>query len=78
MKRIITMGPKHYPGTLLFDDVLNQATPSQIQNVMDTQDLIQFDDPVNIQFTSVRFLYGSHLKITYFKMELCDLNIIFN
>ncbi|XP_059152615.1 medium-chain acyl-CoA ligase ACSF2, mitochondrial-like [Physella acuta] len=52
MKHIITMGPKHYPGTLLFDDVLNQATPSQIQNIVDTQDLIQFDDPVNIQFTS--------------------------
>ncbi|BFZ24452.1 hypothetical protein BsWGS_27491 [Bradybaena similaris] len=52
LKYILTMGPKKYSGTLQFDDVLTIATPSQRQSIFDLQDLLQFDDPISIQFTS--------------------------
>uniref|UniRef100_A0A0B7B2P5 Medium-chain acyl-CoA ligase ACSF2, mitochondrial n=1 Tax=Arion vulgaris TaxID=1028688 RepID=A0A0B7B2P5_9EUPU len=52
LKYILTMGPDFYPGTFRFDDVLMSATQSQKQSIFDLQDQLQFDDPINIQFTS--------------------------
>ncbi|RUS88269.1 hypothetical protein EGW08_003971 [Elysia chlorotica] len=39
-------------GALSLEDVMSSSTPSEIQEVFDLQDKLQFDDPINIQFTS--------------------------
>ncbi|XP_005110767.2 medium-chain acyl-CoA ligase ACSF2, mitochondrial [Aplysia californica] len=52
LKYIMTMSEEKHPGCMRFDNVLNLATPSQINEIADLQDSLQFDDPINIQFTS--------------------------
>ncbi|CAG5115768.1 unnamed protein product [Candidula unifasciata] len=52
LKYILLMGSDTNPGTLRFEDVLESSTPSNRQAVFDLQDQLQFDDPINIQFTS--------------------------
>uniref|UniRef100_A0A0B7AQC8 Medium-chain acyl-CoA ligase ACSF2, mitochondrial n=1 Tax=Arion vulgaris TaxID=1028688 RepID=A0A0B7AQC8_9EUPU len=52
LKYILTIGLGKFPGTFRFDDILTSATLSQRQSIFDLQDQLQFDDPINIQFTS--------------------------
>ncbi|XP_055894277.1 medium-chain acyl-CoA ligase ACSF2, mitochondrial-like isoform X2 [Biomphalaria glabrata] len=52
LKYIFTMGSEKYPGTLCFDDFISLASPSEREHIMDVQNNFQFDDPINIQFTS--------------------------
>ncbi|GFR73176.1 acetyl-CoA synthetase [Elysia marginata] len=39
-------------GALALGDLMSAATPSEIKEIFDLQDKLQFDDPINIQFTS--------------------------
>lgn len=71
LKYILTMGPEKYPGTFRFDDVLTSATPAQRQSIFDLQDQLQFDDPVNIQFTSVRYDVSVSFMFTYSLAMYC-------
>ena len=43
-------------GTLLFSEVLDMGGPKEIAAIRDLQKEIQFDEPINIQFTSVSLL----------------------
>ncbi|KAK3100350.1 hypothetical protein FSP39_018563 [Pinctada imbricata] len=52
LKTIIMMGKTHHPGTFRMDDVMEAGTSKQRAEIMDLQDQLQFDDPINIQFTS--------------------------
>lgn len=52
LKSVIMLSEKEFPGTLKFSDVLESGTNVQLQAVYDIQDKLQFDDPINIQFTS--------------------------
>ncbi|GAB1601563.1 acyl-CoA synthetase family member 2, mitochondrial-like isoform X1 [Argonauta hians] len=52
LKVIIAMGDKEMPGTLPFQDVFQAGTSKGVQNIANLQKKLQFDDPVNIQFTS--------------------------
>ncbi|GFR73180.1 acyl-CoA synthetase family member 2, mitochondrial [Elysia marginata] len=39
-------------GAIGLGDLMSSATPSEIKEIFDLQDKLQFDDPINIQFTS--------------------------
>ncbi len=43
-----------FRGAITFSDVLSAGDNKQRQHIFDIQDRLQFDDAVNIQFTSVR------------------------
>ena len=40
------------PGAIPFDDVPSRATPTHLAQLAELQPTLQFDDPINIQFTS--------------------------
>ncbi|KAL4233939.1 hypothetical protein ACF0H5_005595 [Mactra antiquata] len=52
LKYVVMMGDKDYPGSLKFSDVMSAGKDSTIKQIVDLQDTLQFDDPINIQFTS--------------------------
>ncbi|KAK3738072.1 hypothetical protein RRG08_064975 [Elysia crispata] len=39
-------------GVLSLEDIMSSSTSSEIKEIFDLQDKLQFDDPINIQFTS--------------------------
>lgn len=47
------MGDEKTPGTFTYNDVMEMETEERKQQVQKISDLLQFDDPINIQFTSV-------------------------
>ena len=53
LKVLVVVGQDKISGTLNFDDLLEAASPAQVKAITDLQDTLQFDDPINIQFTSV-------------------------
>ncbi|XP_070550868.1 medium-chain acyl-CoA ligase ACSF2, mitochondrial-like [Ptychodera flava] len=46
------LGEGHFPGTYMFDDILDAPSNEHFVEVEELQDELQFDDPINIQFTS--------------------------
>ncbi|CAG2247723.1 ACSF2 [Mytilus edulis] len=52
LKRVIMMGDKKYQGALKFSEVMEAATSKRRTELLDLQSKLQFDDPINIQFTS--------------------------
>nr|XP_006815592.1 PREDICTED: acyl-CoA synthetase family member 2, mitochondrial-like [Saccoglossus kowalevskii] len=52
LKSLIMMGKGHFPGAYMFDDIMEAGTHEHILEVKDIQDELQFDDPINIQYTS--------------------------
>ena len=55
--QILNMVLVHCRGTYRFQDVMNCGTKSQMETIYKIQHKIQFDEPANIQFTSVRPLF---------------------
>ena len=51
LEAVIQIGG-HSPGTIAFDDVPALASPEHCAELARLQPLLQFDDPINIQFTS--------------------------
>ncbi|XP_052281556.1 medium-chain acyl-CoA ligase ACSF2, mitochondrial-like isoform X2 [Dreissena polymorpha] len=52
LKHVIMMGEDQHPGTWKLSDVMNAGSDSDIRNIPDLQRRLQFDEPINIQFTS--------------------------
>ena len=52
LRTVITLGSEHVPGTLRFDDVLEAGRRAGPAALEEREALLQFDDPINIQFTS--------------------------
>lgn len=52
LKNLIIIGDKDYDGMIKFTDVMNSGTRKKKSEILDLQDKLQFDDPINIQFTS--------------------------
>lgn len=50
---LIMLGNEKYRGAFSFDDILKAPSTSEISAISDLQGKLQFDDPINIQFTSV-------------------------
>lgn len=53
MRKAIVMGSHSFPGTYNFDDVMEMGESDDFSSICNIQDKIQFDEPINIQFTSV-------------------------
>lgn len=49
---VIMMGSEKFPGTLDFDDVMTMGTSKDITDVQNISRSLDFDEPINIQFTS--------------------------
>jgi len=52
LEMVIRLGPEKTPGMLNFDDVARPATGEARRALADFGATLQFDDPINIQFTS--------------------------
>jgi fatty-acyl-CoA synthase len=52
LRHVIRLGAEHTPGMLNFDMLLAEPGAAAMAYLNKVQDSIQFDDPVNIQFTS--------------------------
>lgn len=52
LETVIMMGEKKHEGALKFSSVLEAGTSKRRKEIMDLQSKLQFDDPINVQFTS--------------------------
>jgi fatty-acyl-CoA synthase len=52
LKLVIRLGQEKTPGMLNFDDFLVEASGAELAELAALEEKLQFDDPVNIQFTS--------------------------
>ncbi|XP_074644269.1 medium-chain acyl-CoA ligase ACSF2, mitochondrial-like isoform X2 [Tubulanus polymorphus] len=52
LKSVIMMSEKKCPGTMSFNELMKCAGNDKFKQVLEMQDHLQFDDPINIQYTS--------------------------
>jgi len=52
LRQVIRLGEKKTPGMLNYADIAAAATPASRERLAELQAELQFDDPINIQFTS--------------------------
>ena len=52
LRFVIQIGGSSASGILAFDDVPRLADSASVERLRVTSDQLQFDDPINIQFTS--------------------------
>jgi fatty-acyl-CoA synthase len=52
LRLVIRLGAERTPGTINFDDIAERATAAHRAEVERLAGVLQFDDPINIQFTS--------------------------
>ncbi|HWG78861.1 MAG TPA: AMP-binding protein, partial [Stellaceae bacterium] len=52
LKTLIRIGPGEAPGFFRFDEVLGMGAPGEHARLAELAPKLQFDDPINIQFTS--------------------------
>lgn len=52
LKYIIMMGDSDFPGALRFSDIMCAGSGATMKQITDMQDRLQFDEPINVQFTS--------------------------
>ncbi len=52
LEMVIQIGPSPAPGALRFDDILRRGTPEARARLLELAKTLQFDDAINIQFTS--------------------------
>lgn len=52
LRSVIVLDSRH-PGMLHLDDVMQAGSSQYVQQLQDLQKKLSFDDPINIQFTSV-------------------------
>ncbi|XP_078601736.1 medium-chain acyl-CoA ligase ACSF2, mitochondrial-like [Branchiostoma floridae x Branchiostoma japonicum] len=52
LETVIMLGEEKFPGTYSFPEVLDMGDHAHMRTVLEMQDKLQFDDPINIQFTS--------------------------
>ncbi|XP_025086706.1 acyl-CoA synthetase family member 2, mitochondrial-like, partial [Pomacea canaliculata] len=68
LKILIMMGTEKYRGTFNFDNILEAASSAEVKAIYDIQDMIQFDEPVNIQFTSGTTGFPKGATLTHHNM----------
>jgi len=52
LELVIRLGAERTPGMLNFDSLLQEASAAQLERLASVGEILQFDDPINIQFTS--------------------------
>jgi fatty-acyl-CoA synthase len=52
LRHVVRLGADKTPGMLNFDELLGAPSAAQLASLSDIEAALQFDDPVNIQFTS--------------------------
>eukprot|EP00057_Strongylocentrotus_purpuratus_P010671 XP_011665145.1 PREDICTED: acyl-CoA synthetase family member 2, mitochondrial [Strongylocentrotus purpuratus] len=52
LKSVVMMGKGNFPGTFSFDDVMDMGKEDHFKHIEKMKSVLQFDQPVNIQFTS--------------------------
>nr|XP_039264912.1 medium-chain acyl-CoA ligase ACSF2, mitochondrial-like [Styela clava] len=52
LSTVIMMGAKAFPGAYAFDDVMKIGSTKDISEIQNISRMLDFDDPINIQFTS--------------------------
>ena len=52
LKHVIQIGGETAPGAHAFDDIAGRGGNTEAARLDDLKDMLQFDDPINIQFTS--------------------------
>jgi len=52
LRTVIRLGRDQTPGMLNFDDLLSPASPAELDELAALSEKLQFDEPINIQFTS--------------------------
>jgi fatty-acyl-CoA synthase len=52
LRAVVVLSDSRHPGTFRFVDVMARASDVQAHRVAELADVLQFDDPINIQFTS--------------------------
>lgn len=53
LESVIMLGSGNFKGALMFDDVMDLARDEHRKEAAEIAKTLQFDDPINIQFTSV-------------------------
>jgi fatty-acyl-CoA synthase len=52
LQRRVVLGPEAPPGALRWDDLREAAAGASVDQLREREALLQFDDPINIQYTS--------------------------
>jgi fatty-acyl-CoA synthase len=52
LRHVIRLGTEKTPGMINFDDLMPSTSAEQLAHLTEVEAALQFDDPVNIQFTS--------------------------
>lgn len=65
MRSIIMMGDTKIKGTFLYDEVMGISSEQHIHQAEDISKTLQYDDPVNIQFTSGTTGYPKATTLTH-------------
>ena len=52
LRHLIHLGAERKPGTMTFDELINAGGPRETARLRELAPKLQFDDPINIQFTS--------------------------
>src|SRR5271169_6382703 len=52
LRSVVLLGESWHPGTFHFSEILTRGTAKEAQRIAELAPLLQFDEPINIQFTS--------------------------
>src|SRR3984957_16805516 len=52
LRSVVLLGDSWHPGTLRFSEILSRGTPAEAARIAELAPQLQFDEPINIQFTS--------------------------